>query len=125
MDEVGFTAFRCGTAGCGTDDSGSTAARTLETLRDAVGASRYGVLVTTGCLLGTRYCRSRVSAPVVLVQPCDDGRRPTECATLVGPLRTDEDVDALGEWLRGGELDVALLPGHLLDLHRQAVAPRS
>jgi len=62
-------------------------------------------------------CRGRPAAPVAVVQPCDDDRRPTVHDVLVGPLRTSLDVDALGAWLRAGRLDPALLPVHLLARH--------
>lgn len=121
----GYTAFRCAAPGCGEGDDGSTAAATFEALRAVVGAGRHGVLVTTGCLFGGAFCRGRPGAPIVLVQPCDADRHPTVCAVLVGPLRTVTDVATLDAWLRAGHLDAALLPPHLLDVHRQvSAAPR-
>ncbi|HEY4421025.1 MAG TPA: hypothetical protein VGN22_15990, partial [Pseudonocardia sp.] len=94
----------------------------IDALRGVVRGSRYGVLVTTGCLFGEAACGVRPRAPVVLVQACDQDRRPTGRAVRVGPLRTGADVDALVAWLRTGHLDPAELPSRLLDLHRQAVA---
>lgn len=122
MESSGFTAFLCASSGCGVGDAGSTAARTLDTLRGAVGASRLGVLVSTGCLLGSSFCAARATSPVVLVQPCDAERRPTACAVLVGPLRTDEDVAAVAQWLVVGDLDPGLLAPHLVDVHRRLAA---
>jgi hypothetical protein len=123
--ESGFTAVLCAAPGCGVGDPGSTAAHAGAVLGAAVAASRHGVLVSTGCLLGAGACRLRPAAPVVLVQPCDAERRPTACVLRVGPLRTAADVDALGRWLRVGRLDPALLPAHLLGVHRRAVAAPS
>lgn len=122
MTETGFTAFLCVAPGCGHGDSGSSAAATLAALRSVVAAGRHGVLVCTGCLPGAGFCAARATAPIVLVQPCDIDRRPTTSAVLVGPLRTDTDIETLAAWLRRGCLDPGRLPGHLLDVHRRATA---
>jgi hypothetical protein len=118
---VGFTAVLCSAPGCGVDDDGTVAGRLIDALRAVVRASRHGVLVTTGCLFGTAACGVRARAPVVLVQACDEERRPIGIALRVGPLRTTADVDLLVSWLRAGHLDPAALPARLLDLHRRAV----
>ena len=131
MAKQGFTVVMCTAPGCGTGDEATVAHALVQTLRDIVGASSLGVLVSTGCLLGPSTvrgaaCRMRAAAPVVLVQPCDADRRPTAHAVRIGPLRTAVDVDVLGGWLRAGRLDPGLLPVHLLVLHRRAAAaPRN
>ncbi|GAA3240041.1 hypothetical protein GCM10017691_41730 [Pseudonocardia petroleophila] len=115
----GFTALSCVSARCGAGDPATVGAEVVAELRAVVRASTDGVLVGTGCVLGAG-CAARPVAPVVVVQPCDDQRRPTSCAVLVGPLRTSADVAALGAWLRAGDLDPRLLPVHLLDQARRA-----
>jgi hypothetical protein len=119
---AGFTVVLCTAPACGAGDEGTVAGKLIDALRGVVRASRYGVLVTTGCLFGEAACATRARAPVVLVQSCDPDRRPTGLAVRIGPLRTGADVDALVTWLRTGHLDPAQLPARLLDLHRRAVA---
>ncbi|MHA6793470.1 hypothetical protein ACVGVM_08100 [Pseudonocardia bannensis] len=116
---AGFTVVACTADGCRATPAETS--RTGEMLREVVRASRHGVLVSTGCLLGATTCRLRPSAPLVLVQPCDADRRPTRPAVRIGPLRTAADVAALERWLRSGRYDPALLPAHLLDVHRRTV----
>lgn len=67
----------------------------LEALRDAVRATPRGVLL----VLDARHAWP--PGPVVGVQPPpgDGGCVP---ATWVGPLGADDDLDALGAWVRGG-----------------------
>jgi hypothetical protein len=119
---AGFTAVLCTAPACGTGDEGTVAERLIEALRGVVRTSRLGVLVTTGCLCGEVACGVRAKAPVVLVQACDADRRPTGLALLVGPLRTNADVEALASWLRSGRLDPGELPERMLTLHRQVTA---
>lgn len=119
----GYTAVTCLSPGCGSGDDATVSAQVVETLREAVRTSGHGVLLSSGCMVGAA-CARRPVAPVVVLQPCDEHRRPTSCALAVGPLRTDADVVALGAWLRAGDLDPRLLPSHLLDLARRAAAPR-
>jgi len=120
----GFTALSCVAARCGVGDPATVGAEMVDELRAVVRASAHGVLVSAGCVLGAA-CTARPVAPVVLVQPCDDERRPTSCALVVGPLRTSADVAAFGAWLRAGDLDARLLPVHLLDAARRAGARRA
>jgi hypothetical protein len=122
VSEPGFTAVFCRSSGCGSGDRATVAVDLFTALRDAVRESRNGVLVSAGCLLGPSICGARATAPVVLVQPCDAERRPVGAAVPVGPLRTAADVETLTGWLRTGSLDPALLPAHLLVVHRRAVA---
>lgn len=120
----GFTALSCVSARCGVGDPATVGAEVVDELRAVVRASSHGVLVSTGCVLGAA-CSMRAVAPVVVVQPCDDERRPTSRALAVGPLRTTADVAAFGAWLRAGDLDARLLPVHLLDAARRAAARRA
>jgi hypothetical protein len=122
-EQAGFTAVVCTAPGCGVGDRATVAHEVVDVLRDAVRASRHGVLVSTGCLCGAPACRQRAAAPIVVIQPCDAERRPSGRALPIGPLRTSVDVDTLGAWLRGGQLDPGLLPAHLLGLYRRAIAP--
>lgn len=118
MRPDGYTAVVCAARGCGLLDEATVAGRLVDAVRAAVAASGHGVMVTTGCLVGA--CGSRPAAPVLLVQPCDERRRPTRPALRIGTLRTSVDVDAVSAWLRAGRLDPALLPVHLVVPHRRA-----
>lgn len=125
----GYTALSCVAGRCGTGDAATVGDAVVAELRAVVRGSEQGVLVSAGCLLGGAACAERPVAPVVVVQPCDDERRPTSHALVVGPLRTTADVAALGAWLRAGDLDPGLLPAHLLSgrllaAARRAAAPR-
>jgi hypothetical protein len=125
-DAAAYTAVLCRAPRCGAGDPGTVWSRSAAALRAAVATSRQGVLVSAGCLVGPAACGLRPSAPLVVVQPCDTDRNPTGPALRIGPLRTEADVDALAAWLRAGDLDGALRPAHLLDLHRRAAAaPRN
>jgi hypothetical protein len=110
----GYTALSCVAPGCGFGDDATVGAEVVAALREVVRAGEQGVLVSSGCFLGAGVCAARPTAPVVVVQPCDDARRPTSCALVIGPLRTGADVASLGGWLRAGDLDPRLLPAHLL-----------
>jgi hypothetical protein len=117
----GYTALLCVAPGCGADDAGTVGPQLVAALRATVRGSEQGVLVSAGCPFGGA-CGPRAVAPVVVVQPCDAGRRPTSCALTVGPLRTAADVEVVTAWLRAGDLDARLLPAHLLDAARRAAA---
>lgn len=82
----------------------------MPALRAAIRATPHGVLIASGCTLGTLTCRTRTPGPVVLVQPCDVERRPAGPAVRIGPVRTRSDVADLVAWLRTGELDAATVP---------------
>lgn len=112
--DTGFTLVVCTAPGCHTEQSNCVAA----TLRDCVRSSRHGVLVVSGCTLGPFACRLRPGGSLVLVQPCDAQRRPTAPAIRVGPLRSDGDIAAVQAWIRIARFDPALLPPHLIALHR-------
>jgi hypothetical protein len=102
-----YTAVTCGTCTV----PGGVGPALQEALREVVRASQGGVLVRSGCLAG---CPVRPAGPVVVVQPCDAGRRPTAPALRIGPLRTGADVAALAAWLRAADLDPRLLPRPLV-----------
>lgn len=114
----GYTAVTCAAPGCGLGDDATVGPELVTALREVVRAGTHGVLVSSGCML--RRCAGRAVAPIVVVQPCDDERRPSSCALAVGPLRTASDVEALAAWLGAGDLDPRLLPPHLLDAARRA-----
>lgn len=101
---VGFTIVVCQSAGC------RSGLGLMPALRTLVRATPHGVLLSSGCTVGTLTCRCRVPGPVVLVQPCDEQRRPVGPAVHAGPLRTRSDVSDLIAWLRAGQLDPADLP---------------
>lgn len=119
-----YTALSCVAPRCGVGDPATVGTDVVEALREAVRTSREGVLVSAGCFLGSGVCTARAVAPVVVVQPCDEERRPTSCALLVGPLRTSADVQSLGGWLCTGDLDPRLLPSHLMAAARRAATRR-
>lgn len=104
MPAAGFTVVVCQADSC------LSGLALMPALRSVVRATRHGVLISSGCTLGTLTCRSRTAGTVVLVQPCDVERRPVGPAVSVGPLRTRSDVADLVAWLRAGEFDTAALP---------------
>jgi hypothetical protein len=109
-----FTAVLCRAGGCGGDDG--IAGR----LRATVRSCPHAVLVVSPCPLGAVTCRS-LRGPAgrgafVLVQPCDESRRPTGALITVGPLADQEDGLALCDWLAVGRLDPDLLPDRLVPL---------
>ncbi|WP_019873529.1 hypothetical protein [Sporichthya polymorpha] len=119
MSAAGYTVVVCQSDGC------RSGLGLMPALRALVRATPHAVLVSSGCTVGTLTCRSRVPGPVVLVQPCDEQRRPVGPAVHVGPLRTRSDVADLIAWLRTGDLDPADLPWWLrlnvgLDAARRA-----
>jgi hypothetical protein len=95
----------------------------VRTFSEATRRSEHGVLVVTGCLLGT-LCRScgpsatGSAGRVVLVQPCDRSREPSGPAVLVGPIRDPADADAVCHWLRSGSLTAQRLPDRLRGYER-------
>lgn len=119
-----YTALSCVAPRCGVDDPATVGPDVVDALREAVRASSHGVLISAGCVLGSGVCAARPAAPLVVVQPCDEERRPTSCALVIGPLRTGADVQAFAGWLRAGDLDARLLPPHLLAAARRAATRR-
>jgi hypothetical protein len=99
----------------------------LGRLRAAVGRSRYGVLISTGCLLGAPRCQHAAgpdSGPVVVVQPSDREGRAHAPAIIVGPILTARDVESVGAWLEEGVLDPARLDPHLRYAYGRALPGR-
>ncbi len=116
MDAAGYTVVACQADACG------TGLALMPALRAAVRATPHAVLLSAGCTLGTLTCRSRGGGAIVLVQPCDEQRRPVGAAVRVGPLRTRSDVADLVAWLRSGDLNAAALPWWLrFDVDRLAL----
>ena len=112
----GYTLVLCSAPTCDTAVEGPD--RVAAAMSDCVRSSRHGVLVVSGCTLGPVACRLRPPGPLVLVQPCDVHRRPTGPVIRVGPLRTGADLDTVRNWIQAGRLDPALLPSHLITVHR-------
>jgi hypothetical protein len=119
--ETAFTAVLC--QFCNTD----TELPVLQSLRDTIRRCPHGILLTSGCVVGRLWCRSirtrtpRLAGPIVLVQPCTKARQPVGPAIPVGPLRTIEDLTALGNWLERSPHNHRGLPARLRQLqdHKQ------
>lgn len=114
----GFTIVLCRAEGCaGHPDAerGPVEAVLSETTRGC----DHGVLVVTGCLMGTTLCRAcgpssaGSDGRLAVVQPCHASRRPSGPAILVGPIRGSEDANELCTWLRAGTLAADGLPDRL------------
>jgi hypothetical protein len=114
VSAVGYTVVVCTADGCRTPLS----ERLLSELRPVVGASRFGILVVSGCTLGGVACRLRAPGPLIAVQPCDVQRNPVGPTIRVGPLRTGDDIAALVRWLRRGRFAAEDLPGHMVATQR-------
>jgi hypothetical protein len=110
----GYTLAMCAAPACSTEQPNGISAA----LRACVWSSRHGVLVVSGCCLGAVSCRLRSAGPLVLMKPCDVHRRPTGPVVCVGPLRSDDDIAVVQEWIRSARFDPALLPPRLVALHR-------
>lgn len=114
MTAAGCTVVACAATSCCT----ALHAPLMSALRSAVRSSMHGVLVTSGCQLGPLACRTRPHGPLILIQPCDQHRRPIGCAMLVGPFQVEADVAAVVDWLHAGRFDPAALPAHLRTAQR-------
>ncbi|HEX7302076.1 MAG TPA: hypothetical protein VF330_04125 [Lentzea sp.] len=103
---TGYTVIVCDTCADGE--------RVLSTLREVVRRSGHGVLMRVPCPLGMVLCHARRTSgnpgSVLVVQQCDDARRPLGAAVLVGPLRTPEDLAAVADWLAVTPYDETALP---------------
>jgi 2-keto-3-deoxy-6-phosphogluconate aldolase len=110
VTEHPFNAAVCRSGAC----TGTTG-RLLPLLRAATRRCPHGVLISTGCLLHAPRCHApgHDSGAYLLVQPCDEDRRPRGATIGVGPVLTDADADAAAEWLAYGNLDEALLAPRL------------
>lgn len=104
MVPAGYTAVVYGTPEC------EVSRHLAGTLGEVVRCSRHGVLVSA----------AGRAAPHVVVQPCDAERKPVACALQIGPLRDTADVEVVGEWLRTGDLNPAVLPDRLFGSARRA-----
>ncbi|HEY6491720.1 MAG TPA: hypothetical protein VIZ43_00460 [Trebonia sp.] len=96
----------------------------LGRLRVAVGRSRYGVLISTGCLLGAPRCLQRPgpeSGPILVVQPSDRDGRAHAPVIIIGPVLTAGDAESVATWLEEGILDPARLDPHLRYTSERAV----
>jgi hypothetical protein len=91
-------------------------AELIERLAVAVRRCPYGVLVRVGCPLRAPRCyqdADRESGSYLLVQPCGLDRRPRGAAIVVGPVLSEDDVDAVATWLEDGDLNAGLLDRRL------------
>lgn len=84
-------------------------------LRQVVRNCPHGVLVVTQCLLGTFTCGAkRLGHDVILVlQPCSRDRVPVSCMQWIGPIRDEDDADAVCAWIAAGDWNPAHLPASL------------
>lgn len=118
---AGYTAVRCGAPGCRSElDADITTM-----LNECVSTSLHGVLVVAGCCNGRLTCGLRPPGQMLLVQSCDVDRSPRGAAVLIGPISSQEDVDALRSCLQDGRFNASGLPPHLLAASRQLRAAAS
>lgn len=88
----------------------------LGRLRAVTRRSRYGVLISTGCLLAADRCRQDAAhdaGTCLVVQPCRRDRRPRGMPIAVGPVLTRSDAVSITAWLEDGRLDASLLEPRL------------
>ena len=107
-----FNLAICRAGPCAQDDR----LHLLDRLRAVTRHSRYGVLISTGCLLAADRCQHNAThdaGPCLLVQPCRLNRRPRGAAIAVGPILTVSDAEAVTAWLEDGRLDAGLLDPRL------------
>ena len=110
MNDHPFHLALCRTGPCAADRG------MLGRLRLAVGRSRYGVLISTGCLLAAPRCQQDAgpdSGPVLVVQPSDQDGRACVPAVILGPVLTARDTEAVAAWLEEGTMDPGRLAPHL------------
>jgi hypothetical protein len=84
----------------------------MDRLAAVVRRCRYGVLIRVGCPLRAPRCRQSAvaeSGVYLLVQPCGLDRRPRGAATVVGPVLSADDVEAVATWLEHDGMDADLL----------------
>lgn len=93
-----FTLILC--TACG-DDRGAAA---LDGVRATIRRCDHGVLVTTGCMLGTKACTSGGGVTMVL-QPCTIDRRPDGPPRWLGAIDGARDVRAVCRWVERGDWD--------------------
>jgi hypothetical protein len=87
----------------------------LPDLRAVVRDCPHGVLVSTGCLLGSLTCATRtpVAGVMLLMQPCTPERVPTGAVSWIGPVQNTQDADAACAWIAAGRWDRVGLPPKL------------
>lgn len=87
----------------------------LEALRATIRRCDHGMLVITECMLSVLTCGARMHGPgvMVLLQPCSIDRVPSEPAHWIGPIKDNNDVGVLCEWVQRGQWDRRALPARL------------
>lgn len=125
-DPTGFTAAYCGDPQCPAGASGQDTSTVGPALAATVRRCPHGVLVRAGCLhAGGCGDREAGAGALVVVQPCDTGRRPRGPAVLAGPLHEHADVEELCVWLSAGLPAGEPLPVHLRPTHVVTGADRT
>ena len=84
--------------------------------------------MVSACLLGQFTCASKRhgSGVMVVVQPCAVDRRPNAPARWIGPIKDQDDVGVLRDWLELGDWDPDRLPDRLrTELASAAVSQRN
>lgn len=123
--QVGWTAVACTGASC-CSVLGATA---LNRLGAVVRTSPHAVLVSATCPFGSTACSAGGGAAfgggvTVVVQRCTAReRRPVGPAAIVGPMRTEAEIDLVCRWLALGELDPRALPERLRRVGSMTKAP--
>lgn len=113
--ELGWTVIACTGSGC-CSTLGATA---LDRLGAVVRTSRHAILVSAPCPFGSAACPAAGGyafgkGVTLIVQRCTvDPRRPIGSAVIVGPVRTDAEIDLVCRWMALGELDPRALPERL------------
>ncbi|MGH3637752.1 MAG: hypothetical protein ACRDUX_01870 [Mycobacterium sp.] len=81
-------------------------------LKESIRRCAHGVLVSSACLRGPLACAARPPAPgaMVVLQPCALDRQPHGPARWIGPIRDEDDVRIVRDWLERGEWDCHALP---------------
>ena len=108
MTDKPFTVAVCQSGPCGQ----RSGLELIDRLAVVVRRCPYGVLMRVGCPLRAARCRQAAAAEsgaYLLVQPCGPDRRPRGTATVVGPVLSRDDVDAVATWLEHDDFDVNLL----------------
>lgn len=103
MNDGPFTAVVCQHGACA-----HTGKQLLERLRPVVGSAPHAMLVRADCLLSAPRCTAppgHDSGAYMLVQPCDQDRKPRAMPVAVGPVLSGADADTVAGWLAGESLD--------------------
>lgn len=86
----------------------------LDELRAVVRLFPHGMLVSTECLLGSTFCRTRPGGGVIaMLQPCAADRTPTEPARWIGPIVDEADIADFCDWIVQSEWALSALPSRL------------